>query len=146
MLSTDTALEQVITKDETSKPISLLTLPTTLGEKVALGSSEKTTVLYFFAPWCTVCHISISNLQTIYEYNQDIEVIAVALDFNDLSEVVNFTNEHQLTFPVALGTESIKQTFAITGYPSYYVIDKDNVIVSKSMGYSTTVGLYLRTL
>ena len=53
---------------------------------------------------------------------------------------------HQLTFPVALGHEGVKKTFKIKGYPSYYVLDEQNTIVSRSMGYSSEIGLYLRLL
>ena len=146
MLSTDTALNKVMTKDKIAKQVDTQILSTTLGETITLASTDKTTVLYFFAPWCQICHISISNLQTLYEHNQQIDVIAIALDFTSEKDVIDFTNKHQLTFPIALGNETIKQAFDISGYPSYYVINKDKVIVSKSMGYSSTVGLYLRTL
>ena len=146
MLSTNTEIDKVMTKDKIAKHASKEILSTTLDEEVTLSSSGKTTVLYFFAPWCQVCDVSINNLQTLYEQNQQIDVIAVALDFTGNKEVINFTNKHQLTFPVALGTEAIKNAFEVTGYPSYYVIDKENRIVSKSLGYSSTVGLYLRTL
>ena len=90
--------------------------------------------------------MSISNLQAIYEKNDRINVIAVALDFVDQKEVFEFSSQHQLTFPIALGNEQIKAQFKIKGYPSYYVIDEENTVVAKSMGYSSEIGLFLRTL
>ena len=90
--------------------------------------------------------MSISNLQAIYEKNDHINVVAVALDYVDKKEVVEFSSQHQLTFPIALGTEQIKTKFKIVGYPSYYVIDEENTIIAKSMGYSSEIGLLLRTL
>lgn len=147
MLSTDTSLDKVMTQQaKSTTAVNKSILPTTLGETVTLGSKGKTTVLYFFAPWCQVCHVSIGNLQTLFEHNQQTDVIAVALDFSNKQEVIDFTNQHQLTFPIALGNEAIKQAFEISAYPSYYVIDENNIIVRKSLGYSSTVGLYLRTL
>ena len=139
MLSSDVS----ITKTE---GLSFTSVPTTLGETVSLNSQGKTTIIYFFAPWCPICHASISNLQSRFEKNENIDVIAVVLDYTDLDEVLAFTNEHQLTFPVALGTEEIKQAFSISAYPSYYVIDENNEVVASSMGYSTELGLYLRSL
>ena len=123
--------------------ISLKTLD---NKTIGLTRNNKTTVVYFFAPWCQICHISISNLQAIYEKNEQINVIAVALDYVDKKEVFEFSSQHQLTFPVALGTEQIKTQFKIKGYPSYYVIDEKNTIIAKSMGYSSEIGLLLRTL
>ena len=116
------------------------------GDEVAIKANEKPLVLYFFAPWCQICHMSIGNLQSIYEKNSDIDVIAVALDFTEQDEVLRFTKQHQLTFPVVYGNERIKQELMVSGYPSYYVLNEDNSVESKSMGYSTELGIYLRAL
>jgi thiol-disulfide isomerase/thioredoxin len=123
------------------------TLLKTLDNKtIDLNHINKTTVVYFFAPWCQICHMSINNLQAIYKKNDHINVVAVALDYVDKKEVFEFSNQHQLTFPIVLGNEQIKAQFKIKGYPSYYVIDEENTIIAKSMGYSSEIGLLLRTL
>ncbi len=121
-------------------------LPTLMDTSVALHSKEDKTVLYFFAPWCQVCHLSIENLQDFYLKNENINVVAVALDYTDVNEVSEFAKQHQLTFPIALGNENIKQRYSISGYPSYYVLDEKNTVIGKSLGYSTELGMYLRTL
>lgn len=133
------------TKVETSE-LFFTNVPTISGETVSLNSQGKKTIVYFFAPWCQICHVSIGNLQNIFEKNEHLDIIAVALDFKDSSEVIDFTKQHQLTFPIALGNEEIKDAFSISAYPSYYVIDEQNTIISKSLGYSTELGLYLRSL
>ncbi len=143
MLSTDKSLDEVITANS---DISIDLVPTLMDETVSLNAQGKTTVLYFFAPWCQICHVSIGNLQSLFQKNEQLNVIAIALDFTSKNEVKNFTNKHQLTFPVALGNEAIKQVFEISGYPSYYVLNEENVIIAKSMGYSSELGLYLRSL
>jgi peroxiredoxin len=139
MLSTDVELS-------VSNNLVLTQVPTLMGDTVSLNSQGKTTVLYFFAPWCQICHLSIDNLQAQYEKNEHIDVVAVALDFMTVGEVMEFTKQHQLTFPIALGNEKIKQAFSISGFPSYYVINEENIILGKSMGYSSELGLYLRSL
>lgn len=121
-------------------------LPTLMGDTVLLENRNKFTVLYFFAPWCHICHFSIENLEDIYLQNHDVNVIAIALDYVSVEEVTEFSKQHQLTFPIALGNTAVKNSFKISGYPSYYVLDEENNIVSKSKGYSTKLGLYLRTL
>mgnify|MGYP003387465299 FL=1 len=90
--------------------------------------------------------MSIGNLQSLYESNDNIDVVAVVLDYMDVEQVMGFTKQHQLTFPIALGNEEIKHAFAISAFPSYYVISEENTIVGKSMGYSSELGLYLRSL
>ncbi len=134
MLSTDTDLTHY-----------QFVLPTTVGETVSL-SPKQTTVVYFFAPWCTVCHASIDNLQKIYQENEQIDVIAVALDYMDRADIDEFASTHSLTFPIAFGNEEVKKAYQIRAYPSYYIVNEDNIVLSKSMGYSTELGLFLRTL
>ena len=135
MIPTSTSLSQMSTK-----------LPTIMGDEIELQAKGKTTIIYFFAPWCQICHASISNLQAIYQRNEDIDVIAVGLDYTDPKEIEKFTQKHQLTFPIALGNQATKKVFQITAYPSYYVLDGENTIVGKSLGYSSELGLYLRSL
>ena len=135
MLSTSTAIADTI-----------IELPTLMGENIQIHSAGKITVVYFFAPWCQICHVSISNLQSLHEKNEDIDVIAVAMDYKSVAEVSDFTQQHQLTFSIALGNEEIKKHFKISGYPSYYILDEQNTITGRSLGYSSQLGLYLRSL
>jgi peroxiredoxin len=144
MLPTETLVINAIDLDKQN--INYDQVSTLSGKTVSLTAFDKTTIVYFFAPWCQICHASIGNLQARYQQDQKLNVIAVALDFTDVDEVLAFTKKHQLTFPIALGNEAIKQSFEITGYPSYYVINEENMIVSKSLGYSSELGLYLRSL
>ena len=120
-------------------------LKTIMGKDITLHADGKKTILYFFAPWCQVCNLSIENLQNVYQKTPNLNVIAVALDFVDAEEVKNFTMNHQLTFPVALGNELVKADYKVMGYPSYYVLDEENTIIARSLGYSSEIGLYLRS-
>ncbi|MFB1014046.1 MAG: redoxin domain-containing protein [Alteromonadaceae bacterium] len=135
MLSTSTSIKDTV-----------IELPTLMGDKIKVHSEGKKTVIYFFAPWCQVCHASISNLQSLFENNEDIDVIAVAMDYLSVSEVSQFNQKHQLSFPIALGNEQVKKHFKITGYPSYYILDEYNTITGRSLGYTSEIGLYLRSL
>lgn len=146
MLDTDVPITSINTPSSAEGKSSAIHLATLTGENISLQAQGKTTVIYFFAPWCQICHASIGNLQSLFQHNEDVDVIAVALDYTSNEEVMKFTQRHQLTFPIALGNSKTKQAFAITGYPSYYIVDKNNVITAKSMGYSSELGLYLRSL
>ncbi|WP_286235849.1 peroxiredoxin family protein [Thalassotalea sediminis] len=130
---------------DTSMAAKEFTLPTTMGSDISLTPTKKT-IIYFFAPWCSICHASIGNLQAIYEKNQNIDVIAVALDYMETNEVDDFMSRHQLTFPVAYGNEAVKKAYQVLGYPSYYIVNEQNTVIAKSMGYSTEIGLYFRSL
>ncbi len=109
---------------------------------VAPDASRKT-VLYFFAPWCGICRASMGNLSSLDP--AQIQVVVIALDYDSRDEVQQFMDDIGIDIPVHLGTPATRDFFRITAYPSYYVLDTDFRIIGKSVGYSTALGLSLRT-
>lgn len=109
------------------------------------SAKEHNTVVYFFAPWCSICRVSIQNLQNLYERDNHVSVVAVALDFVDKEEVAVFSEQLNLSFPILFGNEEVKQRYQVSAYPSYYVINQTGKIEHRSMGYSTELGLFLRS-
>ncbi len=140
MLDDDVDVNQLMTATT-----STVSLPTLSGENIQINAENKKTVLYFFAPWCNVCHMSIENLEMLHRDHPEYKIVAIALDYDSKEEIVNFTEQHQLTFPVALGNNDIKKAYKISGYPSYYVLNQMDKVVGRSLGYSTELGMKLRT-
>ena len=102
-------------------------------------------LIYFFAPWCNICHASIDNMEAIKKSaNDKVNLIAIALDWRTKEEVEAFLERHQLSIPVLLGTRQTRQDFKINAYPSYYVINKKGLIDYKDMGYTTELGMRIR--
>ncbi|KGJ98359.1 TlpA family protein disulfide reductase [Thalassotalea sp. ND16A] len=108
------------------------------------NNNSKKTVLYFFAPWCSICKMSISNLQKLHENSDEINVVAVALDFVNPLQVKDFAQNLHLSLPIVYGNEEVKKAYQVSAYPSYYVV-ANNQIQHRSMGYSTELGLFLRS-
>ena len=99
------------------------------------------TLVYFFAPWCSICRVSMGNLNTL---DGDYQVKAVALSYQSVDEVAEFIEDLDVTAPVLLGHDDVMRRFNISAFPTYYVIDEQGLIASKSMGYSSEIGLKLR--
>ncbi|MEP1447208.1 MAG: thioredoxin-like domain-containing protein [Paraglaciecola sp.] len=112
------------------------------GEVNGLYESNKPTLLYFFAPWCSVCSLSIGNLE--YLDADKVNIVRVALDYSNVEEVRNFADKHHISSQILLGHNALKQQFKIQGYPTYYIMDQDQKVLAKSFGYSTALGLKLR--
>jgi thiol-disulfide isomerase/thioredoxin len=117
------------------------------------ANGKNRTLVYFFAPWCNVCHLSIDNLESIYQEsnlsssqtsNQKPKIILIALDWQTTNEVEDFLAQHKLSMPILLGTHQIQQKFKVRGFPSYYLISENAEVLSKSMGFSTELGMQLR--
>lgn len=112
------------------------------GEVLPMLANDRPNLVYFFAPWCTICALSIDNLE--YLNPQKVNVVVIALDYSSREEVHAFVREHKVSAPVFFGHSDLKAQFQIQGYPSYYLVDANNKITSRSFGYSTAVGLKLR--
>ena len=113
----------------------------------ALNKSKKTLV-YFFAPWCNICHLSIGNLNILRNQisDEDLSIIIVALDWKSKAEVEEFIADHDLNYPVLLGDEKWQQQYKIKGFPSYYVLNQQGEVLSRSMGYSSSIGMLRRII
>lgn len=131
MLSTDGS---VVIKQQ-----NLLSLD---GDVHALLADDKPNLLYFFAPWCQICALSIGNLSYLNE--EKLNVVVIALDYTSIEEVEAFVSDHGVQSTVLLGQANLQTQFAIKGYPSYYLLDENHKVVSRSYGYSTAIGLKLR--
>ncbi|GAA5217587.1 TlpA family protein disulfide reductase [Corallincola platygyrae] len=131
---------------DTGEYLPEFTLHSMAGESISDSDLRgKPTLIYFFAPWCGVCHFSIDSVESIKQEHEQLNVIAIALDFEEVKEIEEFVSDHELTIPVLLGNRDTAMNFRVSAFPTYYTIDNEGRIVAKDMGVSTRVGLWLRT-
>jgi thiol-disulfide isomerase/thioredoxin len=101
-------------------------------------------VVYFFAPWCSYCRHSIGNLNNLVANNELAWATAVALDYGNEAEVNQFVSKTGISLPVLMGKNSTAVDWGVRAFPTYFVIDSAGNIVSRSVGYSTSLGLKAR--
>lgn len=107
--------------------------------------SDGVGVIYFFAPWCIYCRNSIDNLDKLVANGNIAWARAVALDYENLTELRQFVAETGLQQPVLLGNQQTIREWNINAYPTYFVLDAQRNITSRSVGYSTSLGLWARS-
>lgn len=100
-------------------------------------------IVYFFAPWCFYCRTSIGNLDDLaadgVAWGR-----AVALDYGGPGEVQAFVSETGIDMPVLMGTSQTAAQWSVRAFPTYYVIDAEGRIASRSVGYATSLGMRIR--
>jgi thiol-disulfide isomerase/thioredoxin len=101
-------------------------------------------IVYFFAPWCFYCKTSIGNLDKLVDNGQVDWATAVALDYGKASEVQEFVDGTGISLPVLMGNGRTASDWSVRAFPTYYVIDADGRISSRSVGYSTRLGMLAR--
>jgi hypothetical protein len=112
------------------------------GPRPALA--EGVGVVYFFAPWCRVCRVSIDNLDALVAGGAVDWGTVVALDYADTGEVQDFIDRTGVALPVLLGDGGTARDWSIRAFPTYYLIGADGRIHSRAVGYSTALGMRWR--
>lgn len=112
------------------------------GEVTPVFKKNKRTLVYFFAPWCSICEISINNLDYLDDPN--LRIVKIALDYQNQNAVQQFVQDNNVIGNVLLGSAQLKRQFNIPGYPTYYLLDENQTVVGHSFGYSTALGLKLK--
>lgn len=152
MVSFYLLIEYFLTRDmlETDQSVpqtqfSLKSVQFNQNQIVDFADNDKPTLLYFFAPWCQICHLSMPNLVDIHQAYQDkVKVVAIALDFKQKSQVKDFLAKHELNFPVFYGNQELQNLFKVNRYPSYYLIQSNGKVTDKVTGYTTELGMKFR--
>ena len=104
-------------------------------------------LVYFFAPWCKICGASADNLERLHRWQDgdELEIVAVALDWSTAEEVRAYARRHELSMPVLLADANVRRQWQVQAYPSYYVLDSQHRIARRDIGYSSQFGLWWRT-
>jgi peroxiredoxin len=120
--------------------------PTLAGGSYDLArSAARPALVYFFAPWCRICGASADNLVRLGRWRgDDIEIVAVALDWETEQEVRDYAARHDLDLTVVLGDADTGRRWQVQAYPSYYVLDRDRRVLRRDVGYSSQFGLWWR--
>lgn len=104
---------------------------------------QKPIMIHFWATWCPTCSLEASNIQTISE---SYEVITIAVK-SDESEIQKYLKDNNLNFNVVNDENALlARKFNIAAYPTTFIYDKDKKLVFSEVGYTSTLGLWLRML
>lgn len=108
------------------------------------ATTARSTLIYFFAPWCGVCKISMGNLNFLATLAPT-NIIIVGLDYEKPNDVLDVIKETDLNnFELILGDNATNQAYKINAYPTYYVVSGKGEVVTSSVGYSSTLGMLVR--
>jgi peroxiredoxin len=116
-----------------------VTFQTLSGEKITMADLKgKPVLVKFWATSCVTCVQQMPDTVSYYEdYHKDgLEVIAVAMSYDPINFVEQFTESRQLPFTVATDTDgSVAKAFDdVKLTPIAFVIDRHGKIVKRYLG------------
>lgn len=101
-------------------------------------------IIHFWATWCPTCKLEADNIARL---SKKCEVLTIAVDSKTDAEIQTYLNEHNLHFRVVNDKNKIlAQHFKIMGFPTTFIYDKKHNLAFSEVGYTSSLGLYLRML
>lgn len=103
---------------------------------------EKALLVHIWAIWCPTCSLEAANIQSMSKHYN---VITIAVKSGSDYEIKQYLDKHNLDFNV-INDENGKyaREFNIAAYPTTLIYDKNGNLVFSEVGYTSTLGLYLR--
>jgi thiol-disulfide isomerase/thioredoxin len=101
----------------------------------------KVVLLDFWATWCGPCREALPELKKIRKQfgGQRFEIIGISAD-RDRKALEDFVKKNDMTWPQFFdeGLRVSQAGFGVSTFPSYFVVDKNGVVVYYTYGYSMT--------
>ena len=115
------------------------TLQTPTGESYTLSELRgKAILVNLWATWCPPCRAEMPAIEKMYQEYKDQGFIVLAIDMtyqDDPFNVVPFTQEYGLTFPILLEeTGNVASAYQLRSLPSSYFINRAGVIAEVVIG------------
>jgi len=114
-------------------------------EKLSLQNislNDKPIMIHFWSTWCPVCKIEAPNIQRV---SKDYNVLTIASQSGSNKDIIKYLKENNVDFKFINDFDnSYSEQFNITVFPTTLIYDKDKNLIFSEVGYTSTLGLYLR--
>jgi peroxiredoxin len=116
------------------------------GNSLSLSQHRGEKVLiHFFATWCGVCQAELPSLRGLSQnLGPNETLLAIVEDSADIEAVRRFAREHELSYPILLGTRETLRAYRVSSFPTNYYVNGDGSIQASTVGLSTRLGMAFR--
>ena len=105
---------------------------------------DKPVLIHFWATWCPTCKLEAANINLL---SHSYQIITIAVKSGSDYEIKKYLDEHGYNYRVVNDKEgTLSRKFNIAGFPTTFIYDKERNLVFKEVGYTSTLGLWLRLL
>ena len=105
---------------------------------------DKPILIHFWATWCPTCKLEAANINLL---SHSYQIITIAVKSGSDYEIKQYLDEHDYNYKVVNDKDgSLSRKFHIAGFPTTFIYDKKGNLIFKEVGYTSTLGLWLRLL
>ena len=108
------------------------------GEEINLDTFKgKVVLLDFWGTWCEPCRVALPSLKELAAKVDPAKVAIVSIDEGDSKEKwERFIESNGMTWPQVYDQDlSLHWAFGVDGYPRYFVLSKDGIILEQFKGW-----------
>jgi thiol-disulfide isomerase/thioredoxin len=95
-------------------------------------------IVNFWATWCPPCLEEIPDLVALKESRKDVQILGVAMEFQDAKQVMQFAEGMFVNYPIVLGGDrASNEVGKVTGLPTTFIYDPRGNLIKRHMGKIT---------
>jgi len=109
------------------------------GEEVNLDTLKgKVVLLDFWGVWCAPCRVSLPSLKGLASKVDPAKVVIISIDEGDPRQTwEKFIQENEMKWgQVYDGDLSLHNAFGVDGFPRYYILSRDGIILEEFKGWN----------
>jgi len=117
------------------------------GEAIALDDLKgKTVLIDFWGSWCPPCVQATPSLIKLHKKYAEQGVVFLGIAKDREKDWAGYIDKHHLEWPQFLdSSNTLVHQFAVTGYPTFIIIDGDGIIRGRRMGFGSDVEHWLES-
>jgi peroxiredoxin len=95
------------------------------------------TLIDFSFNACAACAVSIPVLNRLYTKYKNSNVKIISINILDKTESIErFVKKNKIEYPVLVDGKDVSKSFRVSGYPTFYLVDKQGRVGEAYNGYS----------
>ena len=103
-------------------------------------------LLDFWESWCGCCLLVLPKLNELFQEYENKGLIIIGITTENKEQIEKLIKANQLNYINSFADKTILREYKVTARPTYYLIDKNGIIIKTSYGDVLKIEAAIKTL